>query len=166
MRNKFLHYFSHDSLFRFVLISSVGILIIESILLIWMPSKRVDERRARGMKLCVDFSTATPGSSCLDPSKQCDQYEVRFEDEFFCPTQTYTVLEVLQRADSVLNTRQKHLNIVLSATPGGIIVTSMLGVENGPNGRWLPAIGGSYTTDKPLDKIVLEGPSWVSFMYE
>lgn len=134
-------------------------------LLIWMPGDKQLERRRAAMQRCVDFLVGPPKLLKNAPKRET-RYEVRFEDEFFCPTRPYTVLEVLQRAESVLNTREKPLNIVFSTTPEGIIVTSMLGKENDSKNRWLPAIGGSETTDKPLDKIVLEGPSYIRFYYK
>lgn len=165
MLNKFQYYFIHDRLFRFLTFFVVTSFVSITALMIWNPGDRQLERRRNAMERCVDFLVAPPDSLKNSSQKEV-QYEVRFEDEFFCPTKPYTVLEALQRAEFVLNTRGKLLNVVFSVTPQGTIVTSMLGQQNSPEGRWLPAVGGSEITDKPLDKIIIEGPSYLRFYYK
>ena len=117
-----------------------------------------DQKRSTDMKRCVELK--------IFPTQGDTTYQIRFEDEFFCPTQPYTVLEALQRAESVLNTRRKPLKLVLKTTPEGIVLESMLGKTNGAGGKWDIEINGSEKFTQPLDKIVLQGRSWINFVYQ
>lgn len=122
---------------------------------------RTDQKRAKDMKRCVELDIQPDVPS----ARASRRYGVRFEDEFFCPTRPYTVLEALNRAESVLNTRGKLLEVVLKNTPEGTILVSVLGKANGASGQWELKINGSETFTQPLDKIVLQGASWITFVY-
>ena len=156
----------NDSILKFVLVLILIFIIAEIGFVIWCcPSDRLAARRKDAMERCVELKVYTPRDLSVEQTKKNVRYEVRFEDEFFCPTQPYTVLEALNRAESVLNTRRKPLGIVFKTTPEGTIVERMLEKENGPQGTWQVAVGGSEIIQKPLDKIILQGKAFINFIY-
>lgn len=121
------------------------------------------QQRAETMNRCVELKIY---SNLSNEKETPPQYELRFEDEFFCPTRSYTVLEVLQRAESVFNIKKKPLNIILKDIPNGVILESMAGRTNSVGMRWRVAVGGNQEDDRPLDKIVLQGKSYINFYYK
>ena len=156
----------NDSILKFVLVLILIFIIAEIGFVIWCcPSDRLAARRKDAMERCVELKVYTPRDLSVEQTKKNVRYEVRFEDEFFCPTQPYTVLEALNRAESVLNSRNKPLHVVLKNTQDGIILENMLGKSNGAFGAWELTINGSQKFTQPLDKIVLQGRSWINFVY-
>lgn len=157
MLNKLRYYFFHDRFFRFLIFFSILLFIGISALMIWVPSDRILKKRGEDMKRCVELK--------IFPTTGDTEYQVRFEDEFFCPTQPYTVLEALERAESVLNTRNKPIALVINKTPDGTNIESMLGKTNNPNGTWELEVNSNERIYKPLDRVVLQGASFINFYY-
>lgn len=152
---------------KYIFILILILVIAEISFIIWCcPSDRLAARRKEAMKRCVELQVQPelpPANSHKTVS--IPVYGVRFEDEFFCPTRPYTILEALNRAESVLNTRGKPLEVVLKETPEGTILVSMFGKANGAGGQWELKINGSEKFIQPLNKITLQGSSWISFVY-
>ena len=134
-----------------VFLLSIGIMI-------WNPGDRQLQKRAAAMQRCVEIK--------IFPTQGNTSYQIRFEDEFFCPTQPYTVLEALNRAESVFNTRNKPLQVMTKNTQDGVTLDSMLGKNNrAASGTWELAIDGNQKFTQPLDKIFLQGKAYINFVY-
>ncbi|HCS78844.1 TPA: hypothetical protein DIV55_03800 [Patescibacteria group bacterium] len=133
-------------------------------LAIWNPSDRRLERRWDAMKRCVQVRIY-PDLTFREGEKWKDtQYQVRFEEEFLCPTSEYSALEALLLADTYLKMRGKDLQLILTKSPDGVHVKSILGKQDGYGGKWeLLASRVKITTS--LDKAILRGSSFLDWYY-